>query len=75
MKRIQLIALSMVLVLAYNCKDAKKAEKEGQSATDEPVQEIAEEANIEVINFPWNRKATAMCRVKLFLQKKTEQCQ
>ena len=59
MKRIQLIALSMVLVLAYNCKDAKKAEKEGQSATDEPVQEIAEEANVEVIQFSMEPKSNS----------------
>ena len=47
----------MVLVLTYNCKDAKKAEKEGQPATDEPVEIVTEEVNVEVIKFSMEPKS------------------
>lgn len=57
MKRIQLIVLSMLLVLAYNCKEAKKVEKEGQAETDKEVEKITEEANVEVIKFSMEPKS------------------
>lgn len=57
MKKIHIIALSMILVLAYNCKDGKKAEKEGKDATDEPVEKIEEEVNVEVIKFSMQPKS------------------
>ena len=57
MKKIHIIALSMILVLAYNCKDGKKTEKEGKDATDEPVEIIVEEVNVEVIKFSMQPKS------------------
>ncbi len=57
MKKIHIIALSMILVLAYNCKDGKKTEKEGDTVTDEPVEKIAEEVNAEVIKFSMQPKS------------------
>jgi Cu-Zn family superoxide dismutase len=57
MKKIHIIALSMILVLAYSCKDGKKTEKEGKDATDEPVEEIVEEVNVEVIKFSMQPKS------------------
>lgn len=57
MKKIHIIALSMILVLAYNCKDGKKAEKEGKDATDEAVEKIEEEVNVEVIKFSMQPKS------------------
>jgi len=57
MKKIHIIALSMILVLAYNCKDGKKTEKEGKTATDEPVEKIIEEIDVEVIKFSMEPKS------------------
>lgn len=57
MKKIHIIALSMILVLVYNCKDGKKTEKEGDAVTDEPVEKIAKEENVEVIKFSMQPKS------------------
>lgn len=47
----------MILVLAYNCKDGKKTEKESNAATDEAVEKTAEEAKVEVIKFSMEPKS------------------
>jgi Cu-Zn family superoxide dismutase len=57
MKKIHLIALSIVLALSYNCKDGKKAEKEDSSTSDEPAEIMVEETNIEVIRFAMEPKS------------------
>ncbi|WP_299161498.1 superoxide dismutase family protein [uncultured Eudoraea sp.] len=57
MKKIHIIVLSMILVLAYNCKDGKKTEKESNAATDEAVEKTAEEAKVEVIKFSMEPKS------------------
>jgi Cu-Zn family superoxide dismutase len=57
MKKIHIIALSMVLAFSYNCKDGKKAEKEDSSTSDEPSEIMVEEANIEVIKFAMEPKS------------------
>lgn len=57
MKKIHIIALSMILVLTYNCKDGKKTEKEGKAATDEPAEKVVEEVNVEVIKFSMQPKS------------------
>jgi Cu-Zn family superoxide dismutase len=57
MKKIHIIALSMILVLAYNCKDGKKTEKNGNAATDEAVEKTVEEVSVEVIKFSMEPKS------------------
>ena len=47
----------MILVLAYTCKDGKKTEKEGSAATEEPVEKMVEEVNVEVIKFSMEPKS------------------
>lgn len=59
MKKIQIIALSMVLFMSYSCKDGKKIEKEGDTGTDEPVEKMAEEVNVEVIKFSMQPKSAS----------------
>lgn len=59
MKKIQIIALSMVLFMSYSCKDGKKTEKEGDTGTDEPVEKMAEEVNVEVIKFSMQPKSAS----------------
>ncbi len=57
MKKIHIIALSMILVLAYNCKDGKKTEKESKAAMEEPAEIIVEEVNVKVIKFSMEPKS------------------
>ncbi|MGB5227984.1 MAG: superoxide dismutase family protein [Eudoraea sp.] len=57
MKKIRILALSMILVLAYNCKDGKKTEKEDNAATDEQAEKMVEEVNVEVIRFSMEPKS------------------
>ena len=57
MKKIHILAISMILVLAYNCKDGKKAEKYGNAATDEAVEKTVEEVSVEVIKFSMEPKS------------------
>ena len=57
MKKIHILAISMILVLAYNCKDGKKAEKDGNAATDEAVEKTVEEVSVEVIKFSMEPKS------------------
>lgn len=59
MKKIQIIALSMVLFMSYSCKDGKKTEKEGDTGTDEPIEKMAEEVNVEVIKFSMQPKSAS----------------
>jgi len=57
MKKIRILALSMILVLAYNCKDGKKTEKEDDASADEQAEKMVEEVNVEVIRFSMEPKS------------------
>ncbi len=58
MRKIQIIILSLVLGLFYNCKDGKKADKEGDVVSEEPTEIImVEEMNVEVIKFSMEPKS------------------
>jgi len=57
MKKIQIIALSLVLGIFYCCKDGKKVEKEESTISEEPIESKAEEVNVEVIKFSMEPKS------------------
>ena len=59
MKKIQIIALSFIISLSYSCKDGKKAEKEGSAPSEEPVESMAKEVNVEVIKFSMEPKSSS----------------
>ncbi|MCP4978682.1 MAG: superoxide dismutase family protein [Maribacter sp.] len=56
MKRIKLIALSLVIMASYNCKEAKKESKE---TIDEVTTEVKEDVNVEVIKFSMEPKSNS----------------
>jgi len=56
MKRINLVALAIVVMVGYNCKEAKKETKE---VTEEAVEKVMEEDNAEVIKFSMEPKSNS----------------
>ena len=56
MKRIKLIALALVVLASYNCKEAKKESKETK---DEATTEVKEDVNVEVIKFSMEPKSNS----------------
>lgn len=54
MKRIKLMALALVLMAGYSCKEAKKETKE---VTEEATEEIMETEEVEVISFSMEPKS------------------
>jgi len=51
MKKIKLLLLAFTVVLAYNCKEAKKEAKETEVEMKEAVEEMKEEVSVETIKF------------------------
>jgi Cu-Zn family superoxide dismutase len=56
MKKIKLIALALVVLASYNCKEAKKETKE---VIDEATTEVMEDVNVEVIKFSMEPKSNS----------------
>ena len=56
MKLIKLIALAVVVMFGYNCKEAKKETKE---VTEEAIEKVVEEDNVEVIKFSMEPKSNS----------------
>ncbi|MBT8315789.1 MAG: superoxide dismutase family protein [Maribacter sp.] len=56
MKLIKLIALAVVVMFGYNCKEAKKETKE---VTEEAIEKVTEEDNVEVIKFSMEPKSNS----------------
>jgi Cu-Zn family superoxide dismutase len=56
MKKIKLIALALVVLASYNCKEAKKESKETK---DEATTEVKEDVNVEVIKFSMEPKSNS----------------
>jgi Cu-Zn family superoxide dismutase len=56
MKKIKLIALALVVLASYNCKEAKKESKETK---DEATTEVKEDVNVEVIKFSMDPKSNS----------------
>lgn len=56
MKRINLVALAIVVMVGYSCKEAKKETKE---VTEEAVEKVMEEDNVEVIKFSMEPKSNS----------------
>lgn len=56
MKKIKLIALALVVLASYNCKEAKKETKE---VIDEATTEVLEDVNVEVIKFSMEPKSNS----------------
>ncbi|MBT8297232.1 MAG: superoxide dismutase family protein [Maribacter sp.] len=56
MKRINLVALAIVVMVGYSCKEAKKETKE---VTEEAVEQVMEEDNVEVIKFSMEPKSNS----------------
>lgn len=54
MKKIKLFALTVVLMVGYNCKEIKK---EATEAKEEVTEEVKEEAKVEVIKFSMEPKS------------------
>ena len=56
MERIKLIALALIVLAGYNCKEAKK---ESNEAIDEVTTEAKEDVNVEVIKFSMEPKSNS----------------
>ncbi|WP_297792024.1 superoxide dismutase family protein [uncultured Eudoraea sp.] len=57
MKKIQIIALSLLLAITYSCKDGKKDEKKDDNVVDEQTEIVVEKTNVEVIKFSMEPKS------------------
>lgn len=57
MKKVFYPLLALVIVLAYNCKEAKKEVKEAEADIEEAVEEIKEEVSVETIKFSMEPKS------------------
>lgn len=57
MKKIQIIAFSLLLAISYSCKDGKKDEKKDDAVADEPTESVVVEKNVEVIKFSMEPKS------------------
>ncbi len=57
MKKINLLALGLILMVTYNCKEAKKEAKEASEEMEETVKEIKEEITVETIKFSMEPKS------------------
>ena len=56
MKKIKLIALALVVLASYNCKEAKKETKE---VIDEATTEVMEDVTVEIIKFSMEPKSNS----------------
>ncbi len=57
MKKINVLALALVVALSYNCKEAKKDTKEATDEMETAVEEMAEEVMAEPIKFKMEPKS------------------
>ena len=57
MKKIKLMALGLVLITAYNCKEVKKDTDEAAEDVEAAVEEMKEEVSVETIKFAMEPKS------------------
>ena len=57
MKSIQVIALALVFITAFSCKEAKKETEEATEEIEETVDQVVETINPEVITFSMEPKS------------------
>lgn len=57
MKKIKLIALGLVLISGYNCKEVKKDTEDASDEVDAAIEEMKEEVSVETIKFSMEPKS------------------
>ncbi len=57
MKKVKLLALGLVLISGYNCKEVKKETKEASEEMEEAIEKVQEEEAVETIKFTMEPKS------------------